>query len=352
MWRIVRSAFGLCLRAIRENPDKAAAVGVSARCYRLAAFVIAGVFGGVGGALLAVPTGLADPLLAYWTYSGNLVFMLLLGAFANFFGLILGAFVFIFLQDQVMSLTQYWRFIFGALLAIVVICFPRGLMGLFDSEGASAAPSDIHRQRGPHGPLRTSPVDTPAKPAHEPLPSRARPAGTRPRPLIEARDVVKLYRDVLALDGASLAVREGEFVSVIGPNGAGKTTLVHVLSGLGKPSSGRVTFKGVDVAGIGPVRLVRLGLARSFQLVNIFPGLTVAETLAVTVVSRLGRGRRLPASLARDAEVRAQAGDVAALFGFADRLSCLAGPLPQGDKKLLDVAGAFPLPPDVILLDE
>ena len=364
MWRIVRSPFGLCLRAIRENPDKAAAVGVSARCYRLAAFVIAGVFGGVGGALLAVPTGLADPLLAYWTHSGNLVFMLLLGGFANFFGPILGAFVFIFLQDQVMSLTQYWRFIFGALLAIVVICFPRGLMGLFDSEGASAAPSDIHRQRGPHGPLRipsqrgphgplrTSPVDTPAKPAHEPLPSRARPAGTRPRPLIEARDVVKLYGDVVALDGVSLAVREGEFVSIIGPNGAGKTTLVNVLSGLGKPSSGRVTFKGVDVAGIGPVRLVRLGLARSFQLVNIFPGLTVAETLAVTVVSRLGRGRRLLASLARDAEVRAQVGDVAALFGFADRLSCLAGTLPQGDKKLLDVAGAFALHPDVILLDE
>jgi branched-chain amino acid transport system permease protein len=131
MWRIVRSPFGLCLRAIRENQDKAAFLGVSVRRYRLAAFLIAAVYGAVGGAVLAVPAGLADPLLAYWTHSGNLVFMLLLGGFASFFGPILGAFAFIVLQDQVMSLTQYWRFVFGAILAVVVIFFPRGLMGVF-----------------------------------------------------------------------------------------------------------------------------------------------------------------------------------------------------------------------------
>lgn len=132
MWRIVRSPFGLCLRSIRENPDKALYVGVSVRRYRFYAFLVAGAFGAVGGTLLVVPTGLADPLLAYWTHSGNLVFMLLLGGFANFFGPLLGAFVFIFLQDQVMSLTEYWRLVFGAILAIVVIFFPRGLMGLLD----------------------------------------------------------------------------------------------------------------------------------------------------------------------------------------------------------------------------
>lgn len=107
MWRIVRSPFGLCLRSIRENPDKAEYVGVSVRQYRFRAFLVAAAFGAVGGTLLVVPTGLADPLLAYWTHSGNLVFMLLLGGFANFFGPLLGAFVFIFLQDQVMSLTEY-----------------------------------------------------------------------------------------------------------------------------------------------------------------------------------------------------------------------------------------------------
>jgi branched-chain amino acid transport system permease protein len=139
MWRIVRSPFGLCLRSIRENPDKAACLAVSVRRYRLAAFVIAAVFGAVGGVLLVVPTGLADPGLAYWTHSGNLVFMLILGGFASFFGPLLGAFVFIFLQDQVMSLTEYWRFVFGAILAVVVLFFPRGLTGLLEPRARASA---------------------------------------------------------------------------------------------------------------------------------------------------------------------------------------------------------------------
>jgi len=149
MWRLVGSPFGLALCAIRENAGKAAFTGVDVPRCRLAAFVVAAVFGAVGGALLAVPTGLADPLLAYWTHSGNLVFMLLLGGFGNFFGPVLGAFAFIVLQDQVMSVTPYWRFVFGAILAVVVIFFPQGLMGLF-SEGRFAAlpklPPGLRRQ--------------------------------------------------------------------------------------------------------------------------------------------------------------------------------------------------------------
>jgi branched-chain amino acid transport system permease protein len=130
MWRIVRSPLGLSLRAIRENAGKAEYVGVHVRRYRFYAFVIAAVFGAAGGVLLVVPTGLAAPTLAYWTHSGNLVFMLLLGGFSHFFGPVLGAFVFIFLQDQVMSVTEYWRFVFGGVLAAVVIFLPHGLMGV------------------------------------------------------------------------------------------------------------------------------------------------------------------------------------------------------------------------------
>jgi branched-chain amino acid transport system permease protein len=139
MHRIVRSPFGLCLRAIRENPAKAEALGVSARRHRFGAFVIAAVFGAVGGTLLAVPTGLADPLLAYWTHSGNMVFMLLLGGFDHFLGPLVGAIVFIFLQDSVMSLTTYWRFVFGAILAVLVIFVPRGLLGLLDACSRASA---------------------------------------------------------------------------------------------------------------------------------------------------------------------------------------------------------------------
>ncbi len=131
MWRIVHSPFGLCLRTIRDNPAKAGAMGISVTRYRWSAFMISAVYAAAGGALLGPPTGNVDPTLAYWTHSGNIVFMTLLGGFASFFGPVLGAFVFIFLQDTVMSVVPYWRLIFGAILAFLVIFAPGGLMGLF-----------------------------------------------------------------------------------------------------------------------------------------------------------------------------------------------------------------------------
>jgi len=170
--------------------------------------------------------------------------------------------------------------------------------------------------------------------------------------ILEALGIRKLYGAYVALDGVSLSIREGEFVSIIGPNGAGKSTLINVLTGVLHPSAGSVRFKGQDIGGIGAVALTRLGMARSFQLVQIFPELTVLETLQASVVSRLGRGARLFSSLARDSQVQADALEVAALFGLSEKAHTLARELPQGDKKLLDVASAFALRPEIILLDE
>jgi branched-chain amino acid transport system ATP-binding protein len=170
--------------------------------------------------------------------------------------------------------------------------------------------------------------------------------------ILRAEGIRKLYGEFCALDGVSLAIDAGEFVSIIGPNGAGKSTLINVLTGVVRPTAGAVTFKDRDVSGIGPARLARLGMARSFQLVQIFPDLTVLETLQAAVVSRLGRGTRLLASLAADHEVRERAREVAELFGLGDKRHARAKHLPQGDKKLLDVASAFALRPEIILLDE
>ncbi len=130
MWRVVHSPFGLQLAAIRENPRKAEYLGVRVRLFRFLAFLISAFYCAVGGAILAINTGQADPELAYWTHSGELVFMTVLGGFASFFGPLVGAFAFIFLKSELMGATQYWRFFLGATLALIVIGFPRGLMGV------------------------------------------------------------------------------------------------------------------------------------------------------------------------------------------------------------------------------
>ena len=130
MWRIVHSPFGLHLTAIRENPRKAEYLGVRVRLFRFIAFLISAFYCAIGGVILAINTGQADPELAYWTHSGELVFMTVLGGFASFFGPLVGAFAFIFLKSELMGVTQYWRFWLGIILVLIVVLFPRGLVGV------------------------------------------------------------------------------------------------------------------------------------------------------------------------------------------------------------------------------
>ena len=130
MWRIVHSPFGLQLAAIRENSRKAEYLGVRVHLFRLIAFLISAFYCGIGGVVFAINTGQSDPELAYWTHSGELVFMTVLGGFANFFGPIVGAFTFMFLKSELMGITQYWRFVLGVILVLMVVLFPRGLVGI------------------------------------------------------------------------------------------------------------------------------------------------------------------------------------------------------------------------------
>jgi branched-chain amino acid transport system ATP-binding protein len=170
--------------------------------------------------------------------------------------------------------------------------------------------------------------------------------------LLETRKLGKSFGVLRALQDVSMAVHEGELVSVVGPNGAGKTTLVNLLTGLLEPSSGEVLFMGETIAGVGPVGLADRGLARAFQLIQIFPKLTVKETIAAAVISRRKERWRLFSRLSANDAVDARVIEVAEIFGLTTRLEDIGGTLSQGEKKLLDVASAFALDPQVILLDE
>jgi branched-chain amino acid transport system ATP-binding protein len=171
-------------------------------------------------------------------------------------------------------------------------------------------------------------------------------------PLFETINVSKAFGVFKALSDISFRVHDGEFISIVGPNGAGKTTLVNVVTGLLRPTAGKVRFLGQDIAGIGPVELARLGMSRAFQLVNIFPALTVRETLGVAIASRLRRVSNPFRSLKRDSVLQADAERIAEVLGLRAKLDSVASTLSQGEKKLLDIASAFALNPTVILLDE
>jgi branched-chain amino acid transport system ATP-binding protein len=149
--------------------------------------------------------------------------------------------------------------------------------------------------------------------------------------LLEIRGVSKSYGAFQALNNISFAVSEGELISVVGPNGAGKTTLVNTLTGLLRPTAGEVLFLSHNIAGIGPVGLTDRGLVRSFQLIQIFPALTVAETIAAAVVSRQKKRWRLFSALAADAAIAARVREVTDIFGLGPRLDTVAAGLSQGE---------------------
>lgn len=170
--------------------------------------------------------------------------------------------------------------------------------------------------------------------------------------LLQTFDVGKSYGAFRALGGVSVSIQPGERVSIVGPNGAGKTTLVNLLTGLLTPTEGKIFFKNEDIIGSNPVTLAERGLARAFQLVHIFPKLTVAETIAAAIVTRQKKRWRMFSSMSGDKNVSRRVGEVAEIFGLQDRLDTISHLLSQGEKKLLDVASAFALDPEVILLDE
>ena len=170
--------------------------------------------------------------------------------------------------------------------------------------------------------------------------------------LLETTRVRKWFGDTHAVDDVDFVVNQGELLGLIGSNGAGKTTLVNLISGLLRPDAGRIVFDGVDVTRQSVHERIREGIARSFQLVNLFDQMTVQDNVALTIFAREGKTRRLTALAARGRAVRDEAGEVLQRFGLESKARMLAGGLAQGERKLLDVAVAYALRPKLLFLDE
>ena len=166
------------------------------------------------------------------------------------------------------------------------------------------------------------------------------------------KNLTKKFGDFTAVNDISFSVAEGEIFAFLGPNGAGKTTFVNVLTGLLKPTEGDVDFYGKSIAGVGPVKLSQYGMARAFQLVQIFPLMTVQETIISAVISQTGSQYNFWSSAAAQKRLVDKAYEVAKIFNLDKKMSWQASYLSQGEKKLLDIASAFALDPQVILLDE
>ena len=170
--------------------------------------------------------------------------------------------------------------------------------------------------------------------------------------LLRTEKLKKHFGETRAVDSVDFSVNEGEFLSLVGTNGAGKTTLVNLISAFLLPDSGRILIGDRDITRATVDERIRAGIARSFQLVNLFDDLSVLDNVALSIFAREGKTKRLLVPAERDAAVTREASALLAEFGLAAKTEAKARDLAQGERKLLDVAVAYALRPKLLFLDE
>ena len=164
--------------------------------------------------------------------------------------------------------------------------------------------------------------------------------------------LTKYFGDTHAVDKVDFVIGEGEVVALIGSNGAGKTSLVNLISGLLQPDSGRIVFRGEDVTRQPVQDRIKAGIARSFQIVNLFDELTVVDNVALSIFAREGKTRWFFTLADHYGAIWEEAHDILRRFGLDLKAKQLAGGIAQGERKLLDVAVAYALKPQLLFLDE
>jgi branched-chain amino acid transport system ATP-binding protein len=170
--------------------------------------------------------------------------------------------------------------------------------------------------------------------------------------LLKVENVSKHFGSLVAVNDVSMTVEPGELRAIIGPNGAGKTTFFNTISGFLKQSSGRIIFDGEDISAMSPPQRVWRGIARTFQITEVFPELAVSENLRIAV--EVAGGERLHVWQSRDAadEVKARVVDLLQMSGLSEKADRLVGELSHGDQRATEIMMALALKPRLLLLDE
>ncbi len=352
--RIVRSPVGAVLRAIRENPLRAAAVGHNIHGYKLTAFVIAAAYAGFAGGLLGVLQAFMPPEAFTFDTSGQLVMQTAIGGRGTLFGPLVGAGVWLFLQDFLqgtLNLGATWKLVLG-LVFVILVCFLR--QGIIGGLRELVRLATRRRKARPTEAEAPSPIAASEGAEIAALPARHHAPTSFSGPLLEATGLSKHYGGIVANADIDFTVDAGELRGIIGPNGAGKSTLFKMLTCEVPPSSGTIRFEGRDITGMSVTDVCQLGLTKSYQINQLFNRLTVRENVTIAALAEL-RGRfrlDLLRSLDRLPGLKEQVEHTLELVALSGRRDTPVAELAYGEKRRLEVGLALAASPSLLLLDE
>ena len=346
MWRMVNSPFGSVLVAIREREQRASFVGYPVRRYRLAAFVISTVVMGIGGGLFTFLKlfAAADPV--HPNFSGEILAMAIIGGSRSFMGPPLGAAFYILFREILSGYTASWLFWFGLLFMAFILYSPSGLVGLWQR---ASAPFRRQAETLAAMASRVKP-----EPATDALPASLLHADA-PAPgtvLLAASGVSKHFDDFVAVDRVSIELAHGRLHALIGPNGAGKTTLFNLLSGMYPAEGGSLAYRDAPLGARTPDAFAGLGIARSFQITNLFPALTVRENLRLGIQAHAAE--RFNPWRSKDTldHVNQETSALIRFLGLQGVEEAEVANLSYGGQRLMEIGMALTARPRLLLLDE
>jgi branched-chain amino acid transport system permease protein len=338
--RIVRSPVGAVFSAIRDNP--------------LRATVIAAAYAGFAGGLLGVLQAFMPPDAFTFDTSGQLVMQTAIGGRGTLFGPLVGATVWLFLQDFLQSalgLGAAWKLVLGVVF-VVLVCFLRGgiVGGLVDLYGLASG----KRARKAAETEEEAEIETPQQAPPAPMQARevAHPAYSGP--ILKATGLTKRYGGLVANSDIDFSVNQGELRGIIGPNGAGKSTFFKMLTCEIAPTSGQIVFEGRDITGLKVTEVCQLGLTKSYQVNQLFTGLTVRQNLTIAALAELRGKFRLDLfrKLSGVKGLTEQVAHTLALVNLTRRADTPVSELAYGEKRRLEIGLALATSPRLLLLDE
>lgn len=350
LWRVVNSPFGSVLKAIRENSQRTAFIGYDVRRYRLISFTLSAFFVGIAGSMFPFLKYYIGAELVHVHHSGEILALTILGGSRHFMGPALGALFFILFRELLSEYTASWQLLFGLMFMGFILFSPKGLMGLaevtfaplFRKKSKAAMTARVVPQMAREVPefLRNtdhapSEADTPSESA-----------------IFECRDIAKHFGNFTAVNNVSLQVKDKSLQALIGPNGAGKTSLFNLLSGEYQGDSGELYLDSKSLGNTSPDALSHHGVARSFQITNVFPELTVAENIRLAVQSRHPQAMNLWSNTRSFEEIQGNTADLIEFLGLNGLEEVIASDLSYGGQRLLEIGLAVATQPRVLLLDE
>jgi branched-chain amino acid transport system permease protein len=360
--RIVRSPVGAILSAIRDNPLRATAVGHDIHGYKLAAFVIAAAYAGFAGGLLGVLQAFMPPDAFTFDTSGQLVMQTAIGGRGTLFGPLVGATIWLFLQDflqAALGLGAAWKLVLGIVFVLLVCFLRRGIVGgLEDLYGL------IFGRRANDSETMESEAEPGVSAAGKPraaeavvigaMAARRRASDGHSGPILQASGLTKRYGGLVANSDIDFTVNHGELRGIIGPNGAGKSTFFKMLTCEIPPTSGRIVFEGRDITGMNVTGVCQLGLTKSYQVNQLFTGLTVRENVVIAALAeRRGKFKLdLFRSLDNIPGLNELVERTLDLVNLSSRPDTPVSQLAYGEKRRLEIGLALATSPSLLLLDE